>query len=150
MRVPYGWQEYGKEMKYAAPWPFGPVAGYRWRGVPRLGRIGDESISVSLASQCNFIAFKDLAAEPEAGFLIQPLLLRTVRSCGNEGLYYEQKGRHRFRFSLQSQADSARLGAELDSPLLSHAMKTGLHHRHVCRIAFLLFGSSPRTCILLL
>jgi len=37
------------------------------------------------------------------------LLLRTVRSCGNGNLYYEQKGRHRFRFSLQSQADSAGL-----------------------------------------
>ncbi len=31
--VPYGWEELGREMKYAAPWPFGPVAGYPWRGM---------------------------------------------------------------------------------------------------------------------
>jgi alpha-mannosidase len=121
--VPYAWQEYGKEMKYAAPWPFGPVAGYRWRGVRGWVELANQSMSISLASQCNYAAFKDLAAKPEAGYLIQPMLLRTVRSCGNDNLYYEQKGKHQFRFSLQSQANSARLGAELDSPLLSHIMK---------------------------
>lgn len=122
--VPYGWQEYGREMKYAVPWPFGPLAGYRWRGVRGWVELTGELMSVSLASQCNVAAFKDLTAGPEAAFLIQPLLLRTVRSCGNEGLYYEQKGEHRFRFALQSQADSARAGAELDSPLLSYVIRS--------------------------
>jgi alpha-mannosidase len=121
--VPYAWQEYGKELKYAAPWPFGPVARHRWRGVRGWIELANEPTSVSLAFECNYAAFKDLAAEPEAGYLIQPLLLRTVRSCGDDDLYYEQKGKHQFRFSLQSQANSARLGAELDSPLLSHIMK---------------------------
>jgi alpha-mannosidase len=121
--VPYAWQECGKEMKYAAPWPFGPVAGYRWRGVRGWVELANGPTSVSLALECNNVAFKKLADEPEAGYLIQRLLLRTVRSCGNDNLYYEQKGRHHFRFSLQSQADSARLGAELDSPLLSHIVK---------------------------
>jgi alpha-mannosidase len=121
--VPYGWQEYGKELKYAAPWPFGPIAGYPSRGVRGWIELANESTRVSLASECNFAAFKDLSADAGVEFVIQPLLLRTVRSCGNEGLYYEQKGKHRFRFSLQSSADSARLGAEFDSPLLSQAVK---------------------------
>ena len=82
--VPYGWEEYGKEMNMLplgsrrprCPWP--SIA---------AGECGDGSSwprprSIALASQCNYAAFKDLSADPEEGFLIQPLLLRTVRSCG--------------------------------------------------------------------
>ena len=122
--VPYGWQEYGKEMKYAAPWPFGPVAGYHWRGVRGWIEAGEAKGSVTLASECNMTAFKDLAAQPEPGYLIQPLLLKTVRSCGDGNYFYTQQGEHRFRFALQSQvADSARFGEEHSSPLLVHLVQ---------------------------
>ncbi len=121
--VPYGWEEYGQEMKFAAPWfervqP--PVAKHNSRGVRGWIELADGANTVTLASQCNYAAFKDLSTNAEPGFLIQPLLLRTVRSCGDDGrLYYEQKGAHDFRFSLAAQADPTHLGEELDSPLLS-------------------------------
>ena len=125
--VPYGWEEYGKEMKHAAPWFSSaavPVAKHRSRGVRGWIELAHGRDSIALASQCNYAAFKDLSADPEEGFLIQPLLLRTVRSCGDNGrLYYEQKGRHEFRFALQSQGDPTRLGEEADSPLLARWAK---------------------------
>ncbi len=127
--VPYGWEQYGTEMQYAAPWferETPPVARHRWRGVRGWVELAAEESTVSLASQCNYAAFEDVAKAPEPGFLIQPLLLRSVRSCGDGGkLYYEQKGRHEFRFSLETKADPARLGEELDSPLLCIAGSPG-------------------------
>jgi len=78
-----------------------------------------EASRVTLASECNSAAFKDLAAQPEPGYLFQPWLLRTVRSCGDGNLFYTQKGEHSFRFALHSQADSARVGEEHNSPLLN-------------------------------
>ena len=60
--VPYAWQELGKEMKYAAPWPFGPVAGYPWRGMRGWAEADGGKLSVTLASECNMAAFRDLAA----------------------------------------------------------------------------------------
>ena len=123
--VPYGWQELGKEMKYAAPWPFGPVAGYPSRGMRGWAEATEANVSVTLASECNMAAFRDLAATPETGCLIQPLLLRTVRSSGDDNLYYTQPGEHHFRFALQSHADSMRLGEEFNSPLLSCMAEAG-------------------------
>ena len=120
--VPYGWELFGSEMKYAAPWPFGPVAGYNGRGVRGWMELADETQAVTLASECNFATLRDSAAAPETGYLLQPMLLRTVRSCGDASLFYTQKGRHRFRFAIQSQADSARLGEEHSSPLLVHVV----------------------------
>jgi alpha-mannosidase len=126
--VPYGWQEYGQEMKYAAPWPFGPVAGYHSRGVRGWIEASEleateASENIALASECNTAAFRDLAKNPQPGYLIQPLLLRTVRSCGDNNLYYTQKGEHQFRFALQSQADAARLGEEHNSPLMTYLVE---------------------------
>ena len=123
--VPYGWEELGREMKYAAPWPFGPVAGYPWRGMRGWAEAADGASSITLASECNMAAFRDLAAEPEAGCLIQPLLLRTVRSSGDDNLYYTQRGEHRFRFALAAGADSARLGEEFNTPLMSCVVSHG-------------------------
>ena len=123
--VPYGWEELGKEMQYAAPWPFGPVAGYPWRGMRGWADAADADCRVTLASECNMAAFRDLAAKPEAGCLIQPLLLRTVRSSGDDNLYYSQRGEHRFRFALQARADSERLGEEFNSPLLPCVLPGG-------------------------
>ena len=123
--VPYGCEELGREMKYAAPWPFGPVAGYPWRGMRGWAEAADGASSITLASECNMAAFRDLAAEPEAGCLIQPLLLRTVRSSGDDNLYYTQRGEHRFRFALAAGADSARLGEEFNTPLMSCVVPHG-------------------------
>jgi alpha-mannosidase len=123
--VPYGWEQYGSEMKYAAPWfshDIRPVAEHRWRGVRGWVELSKGGSSVVLASQCNYAAFKDLSTAPEPGFLIQPLLLRTVRSCGGNHFFYDQRGRHEFRFALEAQADAARLGEELDSPLMAQAV----------------------------
>jgi alpha-mannosidase len=122
--VPYGWQQYGREMKYAAPWfasaPM-PVARHHSRGVRGWVELAHGSNAVALATDCNYVAFKDLSEDPEAGFLVQPLLLRTVRSCGDGGrLYYEQKGRHVFHFALQANGDAVRFGREADAPLLTH------------------------------
>ena len=116
--VPYGWEELGKEMKYAAPWPFGPVAGYPWRGMRGWAEAAQGDCRVTLASECNMAAFRDLGPKPEAGCLIAPLLLRTVRSSGDDNLYYSQRGEHSFRFALQAGADSVRLGEELNTPLM--------------------------------
>jgi alpha-mannosidase len=118
--VPYARQQYGQELKYAAPWPYGPVAGYSWRGVRGWVELGGENQSVTLASLCNYMAFKDPGAKAGPEYLLQPLLLRTARSCGDANLFYTQKGEHRFRFTLQAQADSARLGEEHLCPLLCH------------------------------
>ncbi|MBM4039611.1 MAG: hypothetical protein FJ290_13975, partial [Planctomycetes bacterium] len=120
--VPYAAVEYGKETKFAAPWPFGPVAGYPWRGVRGWVELANDAQAVTLASECNYAAFRDLTAPSDAGYLIQPLLLRTVRSCGDAQLFYTQKGTHQFRFALESKADSPRLGEEHNCPLLSHVV----------------------------
>jgi alpha-mannosidase len=123
--VPYGWEQYGQEMKYAAPWfshDIRPVAEHRWRGVRGWVELANQDTSVTLASQCNYAAFKDPLTELNADFLIQPLLLRTVRSCGGNHFFYHQKGQHKFRFALQSQADPTHLGEELDSPLLAYVV----------------------------
>ena len=141
--IPYGWEQYGEEMKYAAPWfehGTGPVTGHRWRGVRGWVELANKKDSVTLAGECNYAAFKDLSTDPEPGFLIQPLLLRTVRSCGGSSpLYYEQKGRHDFRFALQAQVDPTHLGEELDSPLLAQVVKGTMASRTVLpdRLSFL-------------
>lgn len=122
--VPYAWEQYGNEMKYAAPWPFGPVAGYNSRGVRGWIELSEDTNKITLASDCNFAAFKDLTANPEPGFLMQPMLLRTVRSCGDPHLFYTQPGQHTFRFSLQPQADAVRFGEEHNSPLLSYVVRS--------------------------
>jgi alpha-mannosidase len=120
--VPYGWEQFGTEMKYAEPWfshDSPPVAQHRWRGLRGWVELANDQTSVTLASQCNYAAFKDVSADPQPGYLIQPLLLRTVRSCGGNHFHYTQKGPQEFRFAFQTQADPTRLGEELDSPLLA-------------------------------
>jgi alpha-mannosidase len=122
--VPYGWEQFGQEMPYAAPWfshDIKPVLEHRWRGVRGWVELAGDGQSIALASQCNYAAFKDLSADPKPGFLIQPLLLRTVRSCGGDHFFYDQKGEHEFRFALQAQTDPTHLGEELDSPLIAFA-----------------------------
>ena len=77
-------------MLYSAPWfshDTRPVSEHRWRGVRGWVELSNRGHSVTLASQCNYAAFKDLSEHPEAGFLIQPLLLRTVRTCGGNHLH---------------------------------------------------------------
>ncbi|MBI4601586.1 MAG: HEAT repeat domain-containing protein [Planctomycetes bacterium] len=56
--------------------------------------------------------------EPASLDGFRPLLLRTVRSCGDGNLFYAQPGEHRFRFSIKAHAESMRFGEEQDCPLL--------------------------------
>jgi hypothetical protein len=95
---------------------------YPWRGIRGRVELANDTQAIALASLCNYVAFKDLTAKPGPEYLIQPLLLRTARSCGDANLFYTQKGEQRFRFALQAQAqaDSARFGEEHQSPLLCH------------------------------
>jgi alpha-mannosidase len=57
-------------------------------------------------------------------FVIQPILLRSVFSCGDRDLYFTQPGPHAYRFALQTHGGSlvpheaVRLGWAHNSPLL--------------------------------
>jgi alpha-mannosidase len=57
-------------------------------------------------------------------FVIQPILLRSVFSCGDPDLYFTQPGPHTYRFALQTHPGSlvpheaVRLGWAHNSPLL--------------------------------
>jgi alpha-mannosidase len=57
-------------------------------------------------------------------FVIQPILLRSVFSCGDRDLYFTQPGPHAYRFALQTHRgplvphDAVRLGWAHNAPLL--------------------------------
>ena len=57
-------------------------------------------------------------------FVIQPILLRSVFSCGDRDLYFTQAGPHAYRFALEAHRGplvphaAVRLGWEHNSPLL--------------------------------
>jgi len=57
-------------------------------------------------------------------FVIQPVLLRSVFSCGDRNLYFTQEGAHPYRFAIQTHKGSlvpheaVRLGWEHNSPLI--------------------------------
>ena len=63
-------------------------------------------------------------------FVIQPILLRSVFSCGDKNLYFTQKGVHSYRFSIVAHRNglvphhAAKFGWEQNTPLIvkrSHA-----------------------------
>jgi len=60
----------------------------------------------------------------ETAFVIQPILLRSVFSCGDPNLYFTQKGEHVYRFSIGTHEgdllvhEAARFGWELQTPLV--------------------------------
>ena len=57
-------------------------------------------------------------------FVIQPVLLRSVFSCGDRNLYFTQEGAHPYRFAIQTHEGplvlhkAVRLGWEHNSPLI--------------------------------
>ncbi len=57
-------------------------------------------------------------------FVIQPILLRSVFSCGDQNLYFTQQGEHPYRFSIRTHKnslvphDAAKFGWEHNTPLL--------------------------------
>jgi alpha-mannosidase len=60
----------------------------------------------------------------ETDFVLQPILLRSVFSCGDKNLYFTQKGKHPFRFSITTHKgalvphNAVRTGWEHNSPLI--------------------------------
>jgi alpha-mannosidase len=60
----------------------------------------------------------------ETDFVIQPILLRSVFSCGDKNLYFTQKGKHPYRFSITTHKgtlvphDAVHTGWEHNSPLI--------------------------------
>ena len=60
----------------------------------------------------------------ETDFVIQPILLRSVFSCGDKNLYFKQRGKHPFRFSISTHKgglvanNAVRTGWEHNSPLI--------------------------------
>ena len=60
----------------------------------------------------------------ETDFVLQPILLRSVFSCGDKNLYFTQKGKHPYRFSITTHKgalvphNAVRAGWEHNSPLI--------------------------------
>lgn len=60
----------------------------------------------------------------ETDFVLQPVLLRSVFSCGDKNLYFNQKGKHPYRFSITTHKggliphDAVHAGWEHNSPLI--------------------------------
>jgi alpha-mannosidase len=60
----------------------------------------------------------------ETDFVLQPILLRSVFSCGDKNLYFTQKGKHPYRFSITTHKgglvpnNAVRTGWEHNSPLI--------------------------------
>ena len=60
----------------------------------------------------------------ETDFVLQPVLLRSVFSCGDKNLYFTQKGKHPYRFSITTHKGglvphkAVRAGWEHNSPLI--------------------------------
>ncbi len=60
----------------------------------------------------------------ETDFVVQPILLRSVFSCGDKNLYFTQKGKHQYRFSITTHKgalvphNAVRTGWEHNSPLI--------------------------------
>jgi len=60
----------------------------------------------------------------ETDFVLQPILLRSVFSCGDKDLYFKQKGEHPYRFSITTHKgalvphNAVRTGWEHNSPLI--------------------------------
>ena len=60
----------------------------------------------------------------KSDFVIQPILLRSVFSCGDQNLYFTQEGVHPYRFSIRTHRntlvphDAAKFGWEHNTPLL--------------------------------
>ena len=67
----------------------------------------------------------------ETDFVLQPILLRSVFSCGDKNLYFKQKGKHPYRFSISTHKgglvphDAVRTGWELNSPLIAMEGQSG-------------------------
>jgi len=63
----------------------------------------------------------------ETDFVLQPILLRSVFSCGDKNLYFTQKGEHPYRFSITTHKgalvphNAVRTGWEHNSPLIAMA-----------------------------
>jgi alpha-mannosidase len=57
-------------------------------------------------------------------FVIQPILLRSVFSCGDKNLYFEQEGEHKYQFAIRTYSGTlipykeVQFGQEHNSPLI--------------------------------
>ena len=60
----------------------------------------------------------------KSDFVVQPIMFRSVFSCGDSALYFTQKGKHSYRFALRGHkgtlkpCDAVRFGMEHNSPLM--------------------------------
>ncbi len=90
------------------------------------GEIEESSFSMSFGGE--YRTFKRIALEDplllETDFVIQPILLRSVFSCGDSELYFTQEGEHAYRFAIRTHEgtlvsyEAARFGWEHNTPLM--------------------------------
>ncbi len=116
--VPFGCVEYGTEH------PNWVKIHPSVRGVRNWIEVWNEKYGVTLATQVIPNDFRDRTENPLSIFVIQPILLRTVFSCGDRNLYFTQEGTYEFRFALRSHEgsikvdESVRFGWEHSNPLI--------------------------------
>ena len=86
------------------------------------------SSSFSIALGGDYTTFKRIAMKDplllETDFIIQPILLRSVFSCGDPDLYFTQEGEHTYRFAINTHEgtlvanEATRFGWEHNTPLM--------------------------------
>jgi len=114
--VPFASVRLGEENPYTRTKPV-------YRGVHNWVDHSDASGGLTLCTRTDSMALMDSLPEPSEMPLIQPLLLRTVRSCHGDGPYYEQKGQQSYEFAFHFHNGplrhevATRQGWELNSPL---------------------------------
>ena len=87
-----------------------------------------EESSFKMSSNEKYETFKRIAMKDplllETDFVIQPILLRSVYSCGDHDLYFTQAGEHVYRFAIQTHRgglvshEATRFGWEHNTPFL--------------------------------
>ncbi len=90
------------------------------------GEMEESTFAMSFSGEYNL--FKRIALEDplllKTDFVIQPILLRSVFSCGDPELYFTQEGEHMYRFAIGTHqgtlvsGEATRFGWEHNTPLM--------------------------------
>jgi alpha-mannosidase len=90
------------------------------------GELEESNFSMSFGG--DYVRFKRIALEDplllKTDFVIQPILLRSVFSCGDPDLYFTQEGEHIYRFAIRTHEgtlvsnEATRFGWELNTPFM--------------------------------
>jgi alpha-mannosidase len=94
--APGGWTDYGTYDQNAGD--------IHPREVQNFITANDSKVRITIAGSVAVWDYIDPTVNPVDYPIVQPLILATRKSCHWEGNWYEQKGDHRFKFSLISQS----------------------------------------------